>query len=166
MNKLIIPAILAATVMVAGIFAFMPVERASTVHTTIIAEVQSSTVLSDNSITAAKLAADAITEINDGSLGSDVLTAFTTDLGAADVTVTSTTDFVTCITADNPTGTDGDITVNNNGNTVSVAVFAFHSVNAGCFGGVAGTNVVFGSAIALDAHIILIAEGDATATIT
>ena len=35
MNKLTIPAILAATVMVAGIFAFMPVEQASTVHTTL-----------------------------------------------------------------------------------------------------------------------------------
>jgi len=35
MNKLTIPAILVATVMVAGIFAFMPVEQASTVHTTI-----------------------------------------------------------------------------------------------------------------------------------
>ena len=34
MNKLTIPAILAATVMVAGIFAFMPVEQASTVHST------------------------------------------------------------------------------------------------------------------------------------
>ena len=33
MNKLTIPAILAVTVMVAGIFAFMPVEQASTVHT-------------------------------------------------------------------------------------------------------------------------------------
>ena len=37
MNKLTIPAILVATVMVAGIFAFMPVEKASTVHTTITA---------------------------------------------------------------------------------------------------------------------------------
>ena len=35
MNKLTIPAILVATVMVAGIFAFMPVEQASTVHTTL-----------------------------------------------------------------------------------------------------------------------------------
>ena len=33
MNKLTIPAILAATVMVAGVFAFMPIEQASTVHT-------------------------------------------------------------------------------------------------------------------------------------
>ena len=34
MNKLAIPAILTATIMVAGMFAFMPVEQASTVHTT------------------------------------------------------------------------------------------------------------------------------------
>jgi len=33
MNKLTIPTILVATVMVAGIFAFMPVQQASTVHT-------------------------------------------------------------------------------------------------------------------------------------
>ena len=37
MKKLVIPAILAATVLVAGAFAFMPVEKASTVHTTILA---------------------------------------------------------------------------------------------------------------------------------
>ena len=36
MNKLAIPAILAAIVLVAGIFAFMPVQQASTVHTTLI----------------------------------------------------------------------------------------------------------------------------------
>ena len=35
MNKLMIPTILVATVMVAGIFAFMPVQQASTVHTTL-----------------------------------------------------------------------------------------------------------------------------------
>ena len=35
MNKLTIPSILAATVLIAGIFAFMPVEKASTVHTTL-----------------------------------------------------------------------------------------------------------------------------------
>ena len=36
MNKLTIPAILVATVMVAGIFAFMPVEQASTIHTSAV----------------------------------------------------------------------------------------------------------------------------------
>ena len=35
MNKLAIPVILSATVLVAGMFAFMPVEQASTVHTII-----------------------------------------------------------------------------------------------------------------------------------
>ena len=35
MNKLTIPTILMATVMIAGIFAFMPVDNASAVHTTI-----------------------------------------------------------------------------------------------------------------------------------
>ncbi len=35
MNKFTIPALLVATVFVAGIFAFMPVEKAGTVHTTI-----------------------------------------------------------------------------------------------------------------------------------
>ena len=35
MNKLTIPVILVATVMIAGAFAFMPVEQASTVHTTL-----------------------------------------------------------------------------------------------------------------------------------
>ena len=33
MNRLTVPSILAATVLIAGIFALMPVERASTVHT-------------------------------------------------------------------------------------------------------------------------------------
>jgi len=39
MNKLAIPAILTAAVLVAGIFAFMPVEQASTVHTTIVTDI-------------------------------------------------------------------------------------------------------------------------------
>ena len=35
MNKLVIPAILVSITLIAGIFAFVPVEKASTVHTTI-----------------------------------------------------------------------------------------------------------------------------------
>ena len=55
MNKLMIPAILAATVMVAGIFAFMPVEQASTVHTTsglsaIVESVTTATTAADQDI--------------------------------------------------------------------------------------------------------------------
>jgi len=39
MNKIIIPSILVATVLIAGAFALMPVEKASTVHTTIATNV-------------------------------------------------------------------------------------------------------------------------------
>ena len=49
MNKLSIPAFLAATIMVAGIFAFMPVEQASTVHTQFVQDTQLEIqVLTDN----------------------------------------------------------------------------------------------------------------------
>jgi branched-chain amino acid transport system substrate-binding protein len=40
MNKLTIPSILAATVLIAGIFAFMPVEKASTLHTGLEAKLE------------------------------------------------------------------------------------------------------------------------------
>jgi len=39
MNKLIIPTILTATILVAGIFAFIPVQEASTVHVSIVADI-------------------------------------------------------------------------------------------------------------------------------
>ncbi len=39
MNKIVFPALLAATIMIAGAFAFVPVEQASTVHNTILAEI-------------------------------------------------------------------------------------------------------------------------------
>ena len=38
MNKIVIPVILAVTISIAGIFAFMPVEKAVTVHTTIVSD--------------------------------------------------------------------------------------------------------------------------------
>jgi hypothetical protein len=37
MKKIVIPTILTATVLIAGMFAFMPIEKAQTVHTTILA---------------------------------------------------------------------------------------------------------------------------------
>ena len=40
MNKYIIPAILGAVVLMAGMFAFMPVQRAQTVHTSFISDIQ------------------------------------------------------------------------------------------------------------------------------
>jgi len=47
MKKLAIPAILVATVMVAGIFAFTPVEKASTVHDTIILAITDGNVIQE-----------------------------------------------------------------------------------------------------------------------
>jgi len=63
MNKLAIPAILAATVMVAGMFAFMPVEQASTVHTTVIDDLQADIMVLQ------KISADAAgLDIDDGEV--------------------------------------------------------------------------------------------------
>ncbi len=47
MNKFTIPAILVVTVLVAGVFAFMPVEKASTVHTTLGTTTQSTTLIAN-----------------------------------------------------------------------------------------------------------------------
>ncbi len=52
MKKIAIPAILAATVLVAGMFALMPVQKASTVHTTILSSVKSTTLFSATTLTA------------------------------------------------------------------------------------------------------------------
>jgi len=68
MNKLTIPTILAATVMIAGMFAFMPVEQASTVHTTITlagfaADALGVGDIATGAINADALATDAVLEI-------------------------------------------------------------------------------------------------------
>ena len=47
MNKLVIPSILTATVLIAGIFAFMPADKASTVDNTIIEAIQNSVSAQD-----------------------------------------------------------------------------------------------------------------------
>ena len=55
MNKILMPALLVATIMVAGMFAFAPVEQASTVHTTGITQgtttVSSSTTGAEGTVT-------------------------------------------------------------------------------------------------------------------
>ncbi len=45
MNKLVIPSILAATVLVGAMFAIIPVEKASTIHTTILSAIASKRIL-------------------------------------------------------------------------------------------------------------------------
>lgn len=51
MNKLTIPAILTATILIAASFALMPVEKATTVHTSATTNTNS---IADDSITAGK----------------------------------------------------------------------------------------------------------------
>lgn len=56
MNKIAIPAILVATVMVAGMFAFMPVEQASTVHVQTIQGISgASATVTANTVTSTNL---------------------------------------------------------------------------------------------------------------
>ena len=89
MNKLTIPAILVATVMVAGAFAFMPVEQASTVHTTTALGSVEVLELTD----AAPAAADTYTVACDGDavvLGITLLAAAEgADAGDEDITITA-----------------------------------------------------------------------------
>jgi len=85
MNKIALPALLAATIMVAGAFAFMPVEQASTVHTS------SSITIANDAITEAKIADDAIDTEH-------ITAAFTTELQSVQIVATSTSDFSGTIT--------------------------------------------------------------------
>jgi hypothetical protein len=78
MNKITIPALLLGVVMIAGAFAFMPVQEASTVHT------GATTTLAADAITAAKIADDAIIAAN---LATGALTA---DAFAADAIIAAT----------------------------------------------------------------------------
>jgi len=48
MNKLVIPTILTATVLIAGIFSFMPIDKATTVHDSIIGSGLALIIKSDN----------------------------------------------------------------------------------------------------------------------
>ena len=81
MNKIVIPAILAAIVMIAGIFTFMPIEQATTVHTTIQAtSAQTDTVV----ITSAAIPNQAGSNLIDISVNQD----FTVEIGQFFATVT------------------------------------------------------------------------------
>ena len=81
MKKFAIPAILVATVMVAGMFAFMPIEQATTVHTTVQAtSAQTDTVVQ----TSAAIPNAAGTTLIDISVDQD----FTVEIGQFFATVT------------------------------------------------------------------------------
>jgi len=108
MNKFAIPAILVATVMVAGIFAFMPVQQASTVHTS-----GTITTVNDADIAAILVDTDAtipatLTTIDDfiDTEVADILTATGTDIPASLVIID---DFIDTEVADILTATGTDI---------------------------------------------------------
>ncbi len=76
MNNLVIPSILAATVLVAGMFAVMPVTKASAVHTTILSTLckalfgtsacpTTATPLASSNVTGAATPANVITNCKD-----------------------------------------------------------------------------------------------------
>jgi hypothetical protein len=79
MNKITIPALLLGVVMIAGAFAFMPVQEASTVHT------GATTTLAADAITAAKIATDSIgaAEIAASAIGAAEIA--TDAIGAAEI---------------------------------------------------------------------------------
>ena len=109
MNKLTIPSILAATVLIAGIFAFMPVEKASTVHSSLGMKIDGVQTTVDNIETTVteKASALRILEHTDG------------DQDAGDkYTVDCTTDYVVIGIIANMTGTIGA----GNVNTLAVTV--------------------------------------------
>jgi len=62
MKQLVVPAILTATLMIVGIYAFIPVDEATTVHTTIIAAITGDTDDIDAAIT-----------LHDGNIDADLL---------------------------------------------------------------------------------------------
>jgi len=69
MTKLTIPVILVATVMVAGIFAFMPVQQASTVHTVINTSLNNLNIITTDFVQVAAIA-------NLGNIGQNEVDTF------------------------------------------------------------------------------------------
>jgi len=82
MNKLTIPAILAATVLVAGMFAFMPVQQASTVHLTLGTAADLATVDANVDLILADTGASLVIGAGDTVVGTGTISA--TEAGVAD----------------------------------------------------------------------------------
>jgi len=149
MNKFTIPVILVVTIFVAGIFAFMPVEKASTVHNT-LQTASSATSAHDllQTLTASTT--------HDNTLLNNVKWTFSNDLSTANVTAScSSGSFLVYWTFSNGTIADNadaqnEITrlgiQNSTGTGVdfSIPLFLgnFTSVS-GVHGGLAGETIVF-----------------------
>ena len=71
MNKVVIPAILAVTILIAGVFALAPIDKVATVHTS------GTITIADDAITTAKIATGAFTS-------DELATSFVTEIGTLD----------------------------------------------------------------------------------
>lgn len=116
MNKILLPSILAITILVAGIFALAPIEKASTVHT----QLQATTAQTDT-IVRTTTAGTVVTDLLDIEVDQD----FTTEIGQFFATVTVQTVTIT------------DIEIVNAGDTV-VETIDFEDVDV-----VVGSQIVF-----------------------
>ena len=97
MNKLLIPTTLAAIVLIAGVFALAPIEKASTVHT----QLQATTAQTDTAvITASNVPAVAGSTLIDISVNQD----FTVEIGQFFATVTTATVTIEDIVIENANG--------------------------------------------------------------
>ena len=97
-----IPAILGITIIIAGIFAFMPIEKAATVHTTIQAALQGSSAQTDTIVkTTTNVANVAGTILLDIAVDQD----FTAEIGQFFATVTDATVTIQDIRIENAGGT-------------------------------------------------------------
>ena len=188
MNKIAIPAILVATVMVAGMFAFMPVEQASTVHTSAATQQASMKILQGEDTTAVAAAND-----NDEAQ----ITIQARDAAAAGVPFTIKS-IIVCATTSDDAGAAGDVLTETltidgdailaegggaltqvsiaDGDTITACVdivAAIEGANAGDIGDISsdGGTVVFGvDLVEFDTtpdqinsvKVVVIAQGDAT----
>jgi len=109
MNKLTIPALLLGVVMIAGAFAFMPVQEASTVHTTGAASGATSTTTTGAFATAGNLvfncsaaSACVVQEIyinSDGTAASVLTTVILTNGGTGALTLATNLDDIVAVAA-------------------------------------------------------------------
>jgi len=88
MNKIIIPTILAATVLIVGMFAFMPINTVSTVHETIVLTVGGASVTTSDSVT--------VNDINDTSVFQQFVLSSEKPYTVHDIEVIGTVDAIDC----------------------------------------------------------------------
>ena len=137
MKKIVIPTILTATILLAGMFAFMPVQKASTIHSSLFG----SQVIRGHSDNLSLAASDTIV-------------------------ATSNADFTVCYVINNATGGGLSVVLLDGtfSDTLTVATVSFHDA---CVGGNAGDSITLGPAGgALEAYATLQTTAGATASVT